>query len=154
MIHQVKIKLLNVHKDERGDFREILRFTDGFLDRIEQISSGRTVPGIIKAFHWHKNQDDVFYVIKGDIQLVLYDAREDSPTNGQTQEILLGKSYEPKIVLIPRGVYHGYQVIGNKDAEVLYIMNQTYNPEDEHRVDHNDPSIGFDWNKISEKNEP
>lgn len=147
MIEGVKIKLLKVNLDKRGDFRELLRFNEGLLDKIAQVSIGRTLPGVIKAFHWHKNQDDIFYVLKGNIRVVLYDPRENSTTKGITQELFLGESYTPQALFVPRGIFHGYQVIGEKEVEVLYIMNQVYDPSDEHRISYNDPSIGFNWDK-------
>ncbi len=151
MIQGVLRKKLIVHKDCRGDFREIIRESEGIMPQIKQISVGRTLPGIIKAFHWHKKQDDIFYVFNGNIQLVLYDQRENSPTYGKIQEILLGKSFDPEIIFIPRGVLHGYKTLEGKEAEVLYLTNNEYNSldPDEQRVAHDDPSIGFDWGHIS-----
>ena len=149
MIEGVKIKKLEIHKDSRGDFREIVQNNKGIINKIEQISIGRTLPGIIKAFHGHEHQDDLFYVLKGNIQLVLYDAREDSISKDKTEVILLGESYEPQIVFVPRNVLHGYKVLGEKEAEVLYVMNNKYdssNP-DEKRIPFDDLSINFDWNK-------
>ncbi|MAG50510.1 spore coat protein [archaeon] len=148
MIEGVKIKKLEINEDPRGDFREIVRSDGGIIDKIEQISIGRTLPGVIKAFHGHENQDDLFYVLKGNIQLVLYDIRENSQSKDKTEVILLGESYEPKIVFIPRNVLHGYKVLGDKEAEVLYIMNNKYNSSnpDEKRIPFDDPSINFDWN--------
>jgi len=149
MIEGVKIKKLQVHPDSRGDFREVLRLDDGLLKRIKQVSISRTLSGVIKAFHWHKNQDDAFYVIQGNIQLVLYDPRKRSSTKGQTQEIFLGESYDPQVVFIPRMVLHGYQPVGEKEVSVLYLMDRTYNREspDEYRVPYDDSRIGFDWSK-------
>ncbi|MBI2045153.1 NAD-dependent epimerase/dehydratase family protein [Candidatus Pacearchaeota archaeon] len=163
----VKIKEIKIHQDkpdrdslgaelahgELGNFREILRFNEGFLDKIEQVSFGKTPPETIKAFHWHKNQDDVFYLIKGKILVVLYDLRQDSQTKGQTQEIILSEDSGEKAVLIPRGVLHGYKVLGKDTAEVLYLTNNTYDVSDpdEQRVPYDDKSIGFDWNKSYEK---
>lgn len=148
MIDGVKIKKLIVHEDERGDFREIIRINEGLVKKISQVSISKTKPGVIKAFHWHKYQDDLFYVLKGNIKLVLYDQREDSKTRSQLQEMLLGESYPPNLVFIPRKVLHGYKVIGEKEAEVLYIMNNVYNSKnpDEERVPFNDSSINFNWN--------
>jgi len=149
MIEGIKIKKLKVNEDVRGDFREILKDNEGLMENIRQISIGKTKPGIIKAFHWHKNQDDIFYLMKGKLLVVLYDNREKSSTKGEIQTILLEDSSDPELVFIPRGVFHGYKVLGDKVAEVLYIMNNVYdssNP-DEERVDYNDPSINFDWNK-------
>jgi dTDP-4-dehydrorhamnose 3,5-epimerase len=148
MIQGIKIKKLKVNKDDRGDFREILKNNEGIMQDIKQISIGKTKPGIIKAFHWHKNQDDIFYLLKGKLLVVLYDNRENSKTFKTTQEIILEET-DPQIIFIPRGVFHGYRVLGSESAEVLYIMNNTYDPAkpDEQRVEPNDPSINFNWNK-------
>jgi dTDP-4-dehydrorhamnose 3,5-epimerase len=51
-------------------------------------------------------------------------------------------------VLIPRGVAHGYKVIGGADAMLIYMTDQLYNPADEGdegRLLYNDPSINYDW---------
>src|SRR3989344_7582878 len=154
-IEGVIIKRLLVHKDDRGNFREILKVSEGMMPSIKQISMSTTKPGIIKAFHWHKFQDDIFYAVKGNVKVVLYDPRPESRTHGKTQVIFMGEDYESHIALIPRGVYHGYQVIGSKDAEMLYIMNNEYNASlpDEERVDQDDPRVNFNWNEsISKKN--
>jgi|GEM_PF-76133 len=147
MIDNVVIKNIKVFKDGRGDFREILRLGGKLSKKIAQISISTTHPGVIKAFHWHRSQDDIFYVISGNVQLVLHDQRTASKTCGETQVVYLGESYKPQAILIPRGVYHGYKVLGNKDAQVLYVMDNQYNPSkpDEQRVDFDDKKIGFDW---------
>ncbi len=149
MIEGIRIKKVKVNEDERGNFREIIRCDENMMDDVKQVSVGKTKPGIIKAFHCHKNQDDLFHVLRGNLLVVLYDGREDSKTNGETQTIFLGESYEPQIVFIPRGVFHGYKVLGEKSAEVLYLMNTVYNHEnpDELRIDFKDPSINFNWDK-------
>lgn len=161
MIQGVKIKKIIVHEDivdvdfrgekqtgKKGDFREILRFNEGLLETIAQVSVSHITPWNIKAFHWHKNQDDVFYVLQGDIILVLYDIRENSSTRNNLQEIFMGDSFPPKAVLIPRGVLHGYQTFG-MGAGLLYLTNNIYNAEnpDEYKVPYDDPKIGFDWKK-------
>jgi dTDP-4-dehydrorhamnose 3,5-epimerase len=150
MIEGVQIKLMKVNQDERGDFTEILKINEGLLEKIAQASVSTTKPGVIKAFHWHKNQEDFFYVLEGNIHVVLYDPRESSLTKGITQEIPLGNSYSPSGILIPGEVLHGYKVVGSKSARVLYLMNNTYDPlnPDEQRVPHDDLIIGFNWDKI------
>ena len=147
MIDGIKIKNVKVSADSRGDFREILRISDNLTEKIAQISIGTTHPGQIKAFHWHRYQDDIFYVISGNIQLVLYDGRSVSKTKGETQVMYLGESYSPQAVFIPRGVYHGYKVLADKNVQVLYMMNNQYNPAkpDEERLEFDNKKIGFNW---------
>jgi dTDP-4-dehydrorhamnose 3,5-epimerase len=145
-IHDVVIKKLVTHSDDRGYFREVLRDDDGLLRRFGQTSVTKTYPGVIKAFHWHKNQDDVWYVADGMVRIVLYDIRPDSPTYRQTQVIYAGED-NPVVILIPVGVAHGYQVLGSKPAVLFYHVTQSYNPADpdEERISWDDPQIGFDW---------
>ena len=52
---------------------------------------------------------------------------------------------KPWQILIPPGVGHGYKVIGEQAAMLVYVTNQLYNPKDEGRIAYNDPSIAYDW---------
>jgi dTDP-4-dehydrorhamnose 3,5-epimerase len=145
-IHDVVIKKLVTHCDDRGYLREILRDDDQLMQRFGQTTITKTYPGVIKAFHWHQKQDDLWYVADGMARIVLYDRRPDSPTYGQTQVIYAGED-NPLLVLIPAGIAHGYQVLGNKPVLLLYHTTQSYNPSapDEERIPFDDPTIGFDW---------
>jgi dTDP-4-dehydrorhamnose 3,5-epimerase len=145
-IHDVVIKPLVTHSDDRGYFREILRDDDNLLTRFGQTSFTKTYPGVIKAFHWHRHQDDLWYVAVGMMRVVLYDRRPDSPTHGETQAIYAGED-NPVLILVPCGVAHGYQVLGNTPAMLFYHTTQSYDADDtdEERIPFDDPEIGFDW---------
>ena len=145
-IHDVTVKKLITWSDDRGYFRELLRDDDDLLDRFGQTSVTKTYPGIVKAFHWHRYQDDIWYVADGMVRVVLYDGRKDSPTYRQTQVIFAGED-NPVLIYIPVGVAHGYQVLGIKPALLLYHVTRSYNPDspDEERIPWDDPEIGFDW---------
>jgi dTDP-4-dehydrorhamnose 3,5-epimerase len=145
-IHDVVIKKLTTHSDDRGYFREIVREDDHLLRRFGQSAVTKTYPGVIKAFHWHAGQDDVWYVVDGMARVVLYDRRPDSPTCGLTQVVYAGDE-NPVAILIPAGIAHGYQVLGVKPVILMYHVTQAYNPQapDEQRIAFDDPAIGFDW---------
>ncbi|MFQ5855929.1 MAG: dTDP-4-dehydrorhamnose 3,5-epimerase family protein [Anaerolineae bacterium] len=145
MIDGVMIKELVAHADERQTFREVIRVTDEFFEEgFGQLSYARMNPGMAKAWHIHQEQVDWWYVPIGALKLVLHDLRDDSPTCGQTQEILLGPDYGHKVVKVPPGVAHGCKVIGDV-THLFYVTSSTYNPEDEGRIPHDDPDIGYDW---------
>ena len=148
MIEGVKIKKLIAHSDDRGYFREILRDDDNLLKHFGQASISLTKPGIIKAFHWHKHQDDLFYVASGDAQVVLYDIRKNSKTFKQIMTLEMSDKY-PKLLFIPKKVAHGYKVLGNEPLVMLYFMSRSYNPKkpDEQRIPFDDKEIGFNWEK-------
>jgi len=143
-IEGVKIEELVTYPDERGYFREVFRTEKALINKVAQASATMSYPGVIKAWHYHKKQDDLWYVAKGMIQAVLYDKREKSRTKGQTQVVMMG-DHKPVNLFIPKGVVHGYKVVGNEPALVIYATNKTYDPDDELRIDHDDPEIGYDW---------
>ena len=145
-IHDVVVKELITRSDDRGYFREILREDDHLLRHFGQTSITKTYPGVIKAFHWHNHQDDIWYVASGMARVVLHDRREGSPTKGVTQVVYAGED-NPVIIVIPSGIAHGYQVLGNQPVILFYHVTKAYDPKapDEERIAWDDPEIGFDW---------
>jgi dTDP-4-dehydrorhamnose 3,5-epimerase len=145
-IHDVVIKKLVTHSDDRGYLREILREDDNILRHFGQTTVTMTYPGVIKAFHWHQDQDDIWYVADGMARVVMYDRRPDSPTYKETQVVFAGEQ-NPVSILIPTGIAHGYQVLGPKPVLLIYTVTKPYNPAapDEQRIPFDDPEIGFDW---------
>ena len=129
MIEGVQIKKLVTNCDDRGYFREILRDDDDMLSRFGQTSFTKTDPGIIKAFHWHKKQDDIWYVADGMARVVLHDMRDNSKTKDETDVIYAGED-NPILIKIPVGVAHGYQVLGNKPVMLFYHTTESYNPDE------------------------
>lgn len=157
MINGVKIKLLKVWKDKPdllqldvkpGFLMEVLRADEGLLKKFGQSTFTVAYKGAIKAFHWHKKQDDLWFVATGRAMIVLYDLREGSSTKGKTEVIYAGKD-DYKLIVIPAGVAHGYKVLSNEPVLLFYHTTEPYNPKnpDEERISFNDPRIGFDWDK-------
>ena len=159
MINGVKIKKLKVWKDEPdldqpnvkpGYLMEVLRADENLLKKFGQTTFTVAHPGTIKAFHWHKKQDDLWFFVSGKATIVLYDLRPNSSTKGKTQTIKCDAEKDPKLVLIPIGVAHGYKAQGKKPALLLYHTTKPYSPKkpDEERLAYNDPKIGFNWKKL------
>jgi dTDP-4-dehydrorhamnose 3,5-epimerase len=151
MIEGVKIKKIIKHCDDRGFFAELVR--DGepeLLSRFGQASWSMSYPGVIKAFHFHENQDDLWFFPSGNSQVVLYDLRNNSKTKGVTDVFYMGEE-NPILLLIPKGVAHGYRVLGQKPATIIYFTTESYNPKepDEKRIPWDDPSIGFNWETVN-----
>lgn len=146
MIDGVTVKKLVTHADDSGYLREILRDDDSLLSRFGQTTVTSAYPGFIKAFHWHKMQDDLWYIAQGMAQVVLYDRRPDSLTKGATQTIYAGEQ-NPVLIRIPAGVAHGYRVLGSAPVLLVYHATASYNAAapDEERIPYDDPTIGFDW---------
>lgn len=153
MIEGVQLKQLTTHADERGFFREILRSTDEiFSEGFGQWSHSSMYSGVIKAWHIHGLQTDLFHVPLGVIKVVLCDLRGLwSPSTGlkgdnipDCVEYLLGDNQSPQVLRIPPGVAHGLKVLQGP-AHLFYITSHIYNPEDEGRIPFD--ALGYDWFK-------
>ncbi len=146
MIKGVSIKKLTSNYDDRGFFAEVLKFGEDTYHEIKQTSYSETYPGVIKAFHWHKKQWDIWFIVKGMTQVVLHDLREKSPTKGQTDVLYPGEK-NLMLIAIPPGVAHGYRVLGSKPMGIFYHTTEAYDPKkpDEERIPFDSPKINFDW---------
>lgn len=146
MIHDVKTKKLKVVCDERGRLMEIMRRDDDLFVQFGQVYMTTNYPGVIKAWHYHKNQIDNVACVKGMIKLVIFDSRDGSPTNGEINEFFIGDN-NPMLVQIPNNVYHGWKCISETESVVVNSPTELYdyqNP-DEHRLPYNANEIPYDW---------
>lgn len=148
LIEGVRTKRLNVIPDERGRLMEILRRDDDCFVAFGQAYMTTAYPGVVKGWHYHKVQIDHFVVLKGMMKVVLYDARESSPTRGVINEFFMGE-HNPILVQIPPFVYHGLKCISEREAILLNLPTEPYRYEapDEYRVPAHDPSIPYDWSR-------
>lgn len=104
--------------------------------KVEQISYALMVPGSIKAWHIHFNQEDVWYVPSEDRLLVgLIDLRKNSPTKDIKMRFSMGGG-KSQLLYIPRGVAHGLANMGTNNAREIYFTNQKFDAKnpDERRL--------------------
>lgn len=126
---RVKIKEIKKHCDDRGFFAELLRDDDNWLDKFGQLSMTITYPGIIKAFHKHEFQDDVWFVASGMARVALVQTDPKREHIDQEHKTIFMGEDNPIILFIPNGIWHGYQVMGNKPITLFYLTNNSYNKE-------------------------
>lgn len=147
-IEGVNIKKLKVIPDERGRLMEIMRSDDEIFDKFGQVYMTTAYPGVVKAWHYHKNQADHMVVVKGMMKIVLFDDREGSGTRGKVMELFMGE-HNQILVKIPPGIYHGFKCISESEAIVINIPTEVYNYKspDEFRRPAHDNDIPYDWNR-------
>ena len=141
MLEGIKIKPLTKRPDERGFFTELIRKDWKELlqeDSIAQANLSISYPNIIRAWHRHlKGQVDYFIVLKGAVKICAY--------NDETKELceIISTGETPQIVRIPGKYWHGFKVLGNENAWLLYFVNRLYDysKPDEERRPWNDPTI-------------
>jgi len=144
MIEGVKIIPLKKIMDERGIVMHMLKVTDPHFEQFGEVYFSCIFPNAIKAWHLHKKMSLNYAVIIGNIKLVLYDKREDSPTYGQLQEIFMGEN-NYILVQIPPGILNGFKAIGNKKAVVANCATHPYDPDEIIRIDPFDKEINYNW---------
>ena len=107
-----------------------------------------TYPGVVKAWHMHKNQTDNVACIRGMIKMALYDSRENSPTFKEINQFYLG-IHNPMLVQIPPDIYHGWMCISEEEAVIISIPTEVYNYEnpDEQRLDPHENDIPYEWRR-------
>src|SRR5262245_53567794 len=125
-IEGVKTKALRLIPDERGWLLEILRADERELfTKFGQVYVSATYPGVVKAWHYHKEQVDNFACVAGMVKLVLVDTRPDSATNGAINEFFIG-SQNPTLVQVPKLVYHGWKCVSPETALVVNVPTEPY----------------------------
>lgn len=148
LIGGVRVAPFPVWPDDRGYFLEVLRVGQGIAAEFDpattQVSAALSYPGIIKAFHYHLEQTDLWVAAQGMFQVALVDLRPPSPTFGSKNTLYVG-TLRPWQILIPPGVAHGYKVIGEAPAMLVYVTNRFYNPKDEGRIAWKEKAIAYDW---------
>ena len=130
-IDGVEIVELTRHVDDGGSITELLRL-DGGGPRglsgitIRQVNYSEAEPGVIKAFHLHSRQTDVWYVPPSDrLLVVLVDVRKGSRTEGVCQRLVLGAGAS-RLVRIPPGVAHGVRNIGTTTGHLIYFVDEYF----------------------------
>ncbi len=149
MIDGVQIKPLRAVPDERGRLMEVLRRDDDIFQQFGQAYITTAYPGVVKAWHYHRKQTDNLCPIVGMFKVVLFDARHGSPTKGELAEVFAGE-HDPKLIVVPPGVYHGFKCIGEREGVVLNCATEPYNRDDpdEFRLPPDTPDIDYDWARV------
>ncbi len=130
-IDGVVVRPAVTHPDDRGELCEIYNPAWGVHpEPLAYVYQTMVRPRKVKGWVVHYLQDDRIFVMLGTLRWVLYDAREGSPTRGLLNQIFLSERNRALLV-IPRGVYHAAQNVGDRNA---YFVNCPTRP-----YDHADP---------------
>ncbi|MDA0577898.1 MAG: dTDP-4-dehydrorhamnose 3,5-epimerase family protein [Verrucomicrobia bacterium] len=86
-------------------------------------------PGHIKGWGMHKLHQDRYFVQFGEMEIVMYDDRPDSPTYKLVSKVVLSE-YRRRLMNIPAGIWHANQNIGQKDVVVVNFPTIQYDHAD------------------------
>ena len=142
-IEGVEIMPVKANVDDRQNLMVYLKASDPIYAGFSQSYVTITQRGVVKAWHYHLHQTDIWFVASGKIKVGLFDARKDSSTCGVANTILMGGGNNITLK-IPPGVFHGYLSLC-EECVLINTTNQPYNPKDEYRAEWDDPRFGYVW---------
>ena len=143
----VELKVLG---DARGFFVERFheqRFAEhGLPTRFAQDNHSRSAPGVLRGLHYQLNpaQGKLVGVIRGRIWDVAVDLRPGSTTFGQRYGVEMS-DLNGRLLWIPPGFGHGFCVLGDEPADVMYKVTAPYNPAGEGGVKWDDADLAIPW---------
>jgi dTDP-4-dehydrorhamnose 3,5-epimerase len=146
-IDGVQVARLVPHTDHRGSLTQIMNSISPIWDQPVVHAYHVTVrPGRIKGWGMHRMQGDRHYAFAGEGRMVLFDGRDDSPTQGQIAEIHFSE-VSRGVVCIPPGVWHAAHNTGERDWELINFPTRAYDSEnpDKYRIDPHSGEIPFDF---------
>ena len=120
-------KPLRTYHDDRGWLCELFR-NDELPAEFHPVMAyvSMTQPGIARGPHEHAHQADCFcFIGPSNFKLYLWDNRPASSTYRAHQTDVIGVD-KPMLVVIPAGVVHAYQNVGNVHGLVYNLPNRLY----------------------------
>ena len=139
-----------VFEDERGYFMEAYKeafIKENFPDiHFIQDNESRSSYGVLRGLHFQKppfEQTKLVRVIDGEVLDVAVDLRENSPTYGKWESVLLSGENK-KQFFIPKGFAHGFVVL-SKETIFSYKVDNIYAPEYDSGIYFDDMDLAIDW---------
>jgi dTDP-4-dehydrorhamnose 3,5-epimerase len=120
------VRDLVTHPDERGTVVELydLRW-DVHPDPLVFAYLFTIRPGWAKGWGIHREHDDRYTLLAGELELVFYDVREDVATAGCESRLVLS-GHRRQLLTIPAGVWHAERNIGSTDVQVINFPTIPY----------------------------
>jgi dTDP-4-dehydrorhamnose 3,5-epimerase len=142
-IEGVSIRRAPTHIDERGSVVEIYDARwNWHKDPVVFAHCFTIRPGYVKGWGLHMHHEDRYFILLGEVEVVLFDPRADSSTYGQIRKITMSH-FDRKLINIPSSVWHASINIGDCDVVALDLPTAPYdhrNP-DKYRLPIDTPLI-------------
>jgi len=126
-IDGVIVRDLHRFVDQRGWLTEIFR-QDELDAEYHPVMAyvSMSLPGVVRGPHSHVDQTDLFaFLGPSRFKLRIWDTRSESESYGCEMTLLVGED-RPTLVMIPTGLAHAYQNIGDQPGWVLNCPNRLY----------------------------
>jgi dTDP-4-dehydrorhamnose 3,5-epimerase len=136
----VIVTRLTPHPDDRGVFTEVWRAEWSTETVPVQWNVVRSGSNVIRGMHVHVIHDDYVFVAMGRAVIAVLDLRDDSPTVGVCETVVLDGNDG---ITIPHGVAHAFHF--TEPSIHVYSVSHYFDLNDELGCRYDDPDIGIEW---------
>ena len=147
LVDGVTLRDIVTQTDERGTLFELFDLRWGWHPAPLVYAYVATIrPGITKGWALHHRHEDRYALLFGEMEVVLFDAREDSPTHGRVSKLVLTE-HRRRLLSIPAGVWHADRNIGRRDVVVVNFPTAPYDhgAPDKQRLPLDTPLIPYSF---------
>jgi len=147
MIDGVITRPLRIIPDARGAVMHMLRNDWPEFAGFGEVYFSCIEPGAVKAWRRHTQMTMQLAVPAGAVEVVLYDARDASPTYGGVQRQVLSPGSEDSytLLIIPPGIWNGFRGVASTTSVVANCGSIAHAPGEAEGLPADDPQIPFAW---------
>ncbi len=116
--------------DERGAVFHYLRSDSSNFKKFGEAYFSIVKPSVVKGWKIHSQIHQNFCVPQGEIKFVVFDDRENSPSKGVIQEVILDNHKNYKLLSMPHGLWYSFKCISPESAIISNIIDLPHTPEE------------------------
>lgn len=143
----VTFREVPTHSDSRGTVCELFDPRWGWHEEPFAFAYMFTIrPGRVKGWGMHAEHEDRYFIQFGEMEVVMYDSRPGSPTEGLVSKVCLTQ-HNRRLMNIPAGIWHANHNIGDTDVVVVNFPTIPYDHEspDKFRLPLDTDEIPYEW---------
>ena len=144
-IEGVIIQPLKIIADELGVVLHMLRNDDPVFEKFGEVYFSEIKPGSVKAWKRNKNQTQNLAVPSGEIDLVIYDDRQDSTTRDSLFNCTLGRPNHYSLIRIPPLLWYGFRGRGAAPSLIANCSSQPHDHATSEKIHPESDLIPYTW---------
>lgn len=144
-ISGVEVRPLRIIPTEGGPVLHMLKAQDPEFTAFGEVYASEVEPAAVKAWKRHKLMTQHFVVPVGRVLFVLYDDRQDSPSQGTVLEYELGRPDAYSLLTLPPMIWYGFKGLAATPSLIVNCADLAHQPDESERADLAAPWIPYVW---------
>jgi dTDP-4-dehydrorhamnose 3,5-epimerase len=132
-------------KDVRGAVYHFLRSDSPNFKNFGEAYFSIVFPSVVKGWKIHSQIHQNFCVPHGAIKFVVFDRRDNSPSKGIIQEVILDNQENYNLLSMPCGLWYSFKCISLESSLISNIIDMPHSPEESRVLPINTNEIPYVW---------